>query len=206
MPHARRDIQCAAVAEVCSVHVLVSGDQGSAEQLHLAAMRVCGQALELGVLRLQLAQTLCIRGLHTELHVDLAEQQLNISQSDWMLQHASAAALRCIWAQALDLAGGMAQAGVGGWGPGMLEERTDVLVTGHLGRSGAIREILQLRQQMAELAIKLDAERSQTRVGVEKAEERAAGAERRAALHIEAERAARSQADERAAAATKRAE
>jgi hypothetical protein len=81
--------------------------------------------------------------LDYELKVDLAEQQLNISQSDWMLRHASAAALRYIWAQALDLARGMAQAGVGGWGPGMLEERTDVLVTGSLGPSGAVDLVVE---------------------------------------------------------------
>lgn len=81
--------------------------------------------------------------LDYDLNVDLAKQQLNISQSDWMLKHASAAALRCIWAQALDLASGMAEAGVGGWGPGMLEERTDVLVTGRLGSSGAVHLVVE---------------------------------------------------------------
>lgn len=80
--------------------------------------------------------------LDYDLNVDLGEQQLNVSQSDWMLQHASAAALRCIWAQALNLAGGMSQAGAGAWGPGMLEERTDLLLTGRLEKSGGVHLIV----------------------------------------------------------------
>ncbi len=37
----------------------------------------------------------------------------------------------------------MAQAGVGGWGPGMLEQRTDLLLTGHLEPSGAVHLVLE---------------------------------------------------------------
>ena len=66
------------------------------------------------------------------------------------------------------------------------------------------RELERLRQQLVDLTTKLEAEHSQASVAIEKAQEGAAGAERRAALHIEAERTARGHAEERAAAATKR--
>jgi chromosome segregation ATPase len=66
------------------------------------------------------------------------------------------------------------------------------------------RELERLRQNLDDLTAKLESERTQAGAAIEKSQERAAGAERRAALHIEAERAARGHAEERAAAATKR--
>ena len=72
--------------------------------------------------------------------------------------------------------------------------------------ASSLQENQELRLQLAEATRKLEDERQHALATVEKAQERAAGAERRAALHIEAERAARGQADERAAAPSRRAE
>jgi hypothetical protein len=94
-----------------------------------------------------------------------------------------------------------------------LEQRASELEAARLAHArtqaaleGATQTVEHLQRQLAEVLAKAELERAQTRTSVERADERAAGAERRAALHIEAERTARAQADERALVATRRTE
>ncbi|CAN7331565.1 DNA-binding protein [Rhizobacter sp. LjRoot28] len=95
----------------------------------------------------------------------------------------------------------------------VLEERANELEAERLAHArtqtslaSSSHEAQALRHQLAELTHKLEAERTQSLAAVEKAQERAAGAERRAALHIEAERTARNQAEQRATISARRVE
>jgi len=64
---------------------------------------------------------------------------LRRDHAEWLLEHVSAVLLRLIWSRALALAQGMTQAGELAWGPGMLEEQTDLRFRAARAPSGALR-------------------------------------------------------------------